>query len=405
MATNLGEILNRLKAEAEAKTDTRMAEGEALFKIGQEDQVLSSQWKRNEQGELVDPENNTLKPDSSLDLLATTLTGRTRTRECLNLPSNADNFDVCNGLGPGNALRNALVLQKLGFRVVEKNTVFGKLKLVESVENWRQRNEIKQAPVGQEDVVRLNSKQIGSEAIENLTNMVRAVNMNPSVLNKGWKPPKMTGDEYKAPVGPTPSTKASVVPAFSWAVMSGGANVEGEVAAINNVIKADSFAIKLGAGLESTQLGGGEKEYALSLDKVDDKAVFALRRAYHDLRARLESRGKQLDGSDQATIEEQLKKFEDAHRRLLLSIELLRAMNDLVEKGLITKEKVPVSEVLEKQHHLVKRVEDRKRKVMVILSSLGTAVAVEAPTQAPVTTPVAVGTEIPRPLDELVVEL
>jgi hypothetical protein len=394
MATTVGAILNRLQSEATKRVSERMAESEALFNVGKVDEVLKSQWKRNDKGELVDEAGNVINDKTTVEV--------GDFAKCMNAKVEGS-LNEC-AVDPQNPFRSALILQKLGFKVVERNTTLGKLKLVESVKSWRQRNGLKDVATTA-NTISLQAKEISSNAIFNLENMVKHVNLNPSILNKGWKSPKMVGDDYKPPAKPVPSDAEAPAPTFSWVRMSGGANVEGEVAAINNVIKADSFAIKLGAGLESVQLGGGEKEYALSLDKVDDKAVFALRRAYHDLRARLENSGKRLDDNDRKTIEEELRKFEESHRRLLLSVEYLRAMNDLVEKGLVTKDKVPLSEVLEKQHHLVKRVEDRKRKVMVILSSLGTAVALEAPSPAPLLAPVAVGSELPVPLDDLVVEV
>lgn len=392
--SKLGDLLKELEKTASARVDAKMAEEARLF-MSEEDQdkVLKSKWSRNNKGELFN-ETTQINKDTIInpDVAACV---KNDTNDLTNCSKEKEGFT--------NPLEASLILQKLGFKVIEKMTTLGRLKLVESVASWKHRNEIKSSLAGSIEQINLVTKNLSSNAESNLTHMVTLVNMNPSILNKGWKPPKMTGDKWEPPKGPTPSTKPKEDFGFVW--LSGGANVEGEVEAINNVIRTDSFAIKLGAGLETAQLGGGEKEYALSLDKIDDKSTFALRGLYHDLRNRLKHNGKELDAKDEKVIEEQLKKFEVSRRRLLLSIELLKAMNDLVEKGLITKDKIPFSEVYDKQHHLVKKVEDRKKKVMVILSSLGTAVALEEPTTAPKTTLTSTGHELPVPADDLSIEV
>jgi uncharacterized protein YukE len=393
MAT-IGDLLKKLETEAQSTADSRMAAAKALFDLSNVDKVLKSEWSRDASGHLhldgVQIRNSTQLPDIS---------------NCINTPLD-QNLASCSS-DIKDALQASLVLKKLGFKVEEKNTVLGRLKLVESVESWRQSRNLNVLPAPRGGVAQnidLQSKQIGSTAIDNLRKMVDLVNMNPSILNKGWTP-SQGKPQYEPPGVPTPSTKTPPKPAFVWGVLRGGANLEGEVAAMNNVIKSNSFAIKLANGTSSVQLGGGEREYATSLDEVDEKAVFGLRRAYHDLRATLESRGKSLDKNDERTIESELDKHESAVKKLLVALGLLKGMNDLVAKGLITNKDVPLAEVAEKKDHLVKRVEDRKRKLMVILSSLGSAVAVEVPGVAPPSTLSAVGTQIPTPLQNLVVDL
>ena len=390
--SNLGDLLKELQKTASARVDAKMTEEAKLFMSEKDqDEVLKSQWSRDNEGKLFN--KDTQINDK------TAITGSTV--NCVK--TTGDNLSNCS-TAITSPLEASLILQKLGFKVVEKMTTLGRLKLVESVESWKQRNEMTVGTgTGTAQQINLSTKNISSVAQDNLNNMVNLVNMNPSILNKGWKPPTMTGDKWVPPKGPSPSTKPKEEYGFVW--LSGGGNVEGEVEAINNVIRTDSYAIKLGAGLETAQLGGGEKEYALSLDQIDDKSTFALRGLYHDLRNRLKHNGKELDSKDEKVIEEQLNKFEVSRRRLLLSIEILKAMNDLVERGLITKDKIPFSEVYDKQHHLVKKVEDRKKKVMVILSSLGTAVALEEPTTAPKTTLTSTGSELPVPADDLSVEI
>lgn len=390
-SNNLGELLKKLQETASARVDAKMAEEAKLF-MNEEDQdkVINSKWSRDNKGKLFD---GTTQIDDK------TTVGQ-NVADCVT--NNNEDLTNCVSNDIKSPLEASLILQKLGFKVVEKMTTLGRLKLVESVESWKQRNEMRNSLPSSIEL-NLTTKNLSSAAEAKLKSMVELVNMNPSILNKGWKPPKMTGDKWVPPEEPTPTTRPKEDYGFVW--LSGGGNVEGEVEAINNVIKSDSFAIKLGAGLETAQLGGGEKEYALSLDQIDDKSTFALRGLYHDLRNRLKQNGKELDSKDEKVIEEQLNKFETTRRRLLLSIELLKAMNDLVEKGLVTKDKIPFSEVYDKQHHLVKKVEDRKKKVMVILSSLGTAVALEEPTTARKTTLTSTGHELPVPADYLSVEV
>jgi hypothetical protein len=306
------------------------------------------------------------------------------------------------------ALRNALILQKLGFQTFEKNTTLGKLKLVESVDSWIKRNKIPEdkTPGNAGSLIKdpdnPNRNKIGSRSLARLRSMVLTVNINPSILNKGWKPPKNTLD-YKPPAVPTPTPASRPEPVFTWLLPMRGGNVEGEVAAINNVVSSDSNAIKLATGLKELQHGGGS-EYRLSLDAFDDKAVFALQKAYNELKGKLESKGKKLDSADQALIEKELADFNKLHRKVLLSVEIMKAVNDMVSKGLITKDVISRQDVLDRQHSLVKKSEDKKRKLMVILGSLGSAVAVEVGHKSAPTAPPSVPTELPRSLEDFVIE-
>ena len=333
---------------------------------------------------------------------------------CLSLPENATRYDNCvypeGGRYFMNALRDSLILKKLGFKTLEKNTTLGKLKVVESVDSWLQRNKVEKDNsndiLGGRDTILILNKfnttgnTIGSAALARLREMVGIVNRTPSILNKGWKAPK-DSIEYKSPKADVPTPTDKKEPVFTW--MTGGSNVDGEVEAINNVIKSDSHAIKLASGLKELQHGGGS-EYRLSLDKFDDKTVFALQSAYNDLKSKLEAKGKSLDKADQDLIENELTSYNKLHRKVLLSVEIMRAVNDMVSKGLITKDKIPVNDVIDKQHLLVKKSEDKKRKLMVILGSLGSAVAVEVGHKAAPTAPPSVPTEIPVSLEDLVIE-
>jgi hypothetical protein len=246
--------------------------------------------------------------------------------------------------------------------------------------------------------------EIGSESLAKLREMVRNVNKNPVILNRNFKPPKNLKEvtsQAQAKV-PTPGKRREFV--FPWLMSGGGSSTQGTVAAINNVVKTDAFAIRLTTGLQTLQHGGA-KEYKLTLADIDDKAVFALQSEYDNLKSKLESKGKQLDKADEDLIRQNFEDYNKLHRKLLLSVNLIKAMNDLVDKGLVEKEKIPLSEVYDKQHLLLKRVDDRKKKLMVILGSLGNAVAVEVGQRSAPTTLPSVPSQLPVGLEELVLDL
>jgi hypothetical protein len=418
---SIADLMKQVSASAAKKVADIMTEGEQLFSRGSENDPKGplrekGNFSRDAKGNLVftnntgdqttlDINKNWGELTSQQKIVALGNNNQPAVVNCLKATDDQTNLADCvraDSSNEINALRSALILQKLGFNVVEKNTTLGKLKLVESVDNWLARNNVKRAGQVNElvkDQANPSRNQIGSDALNRLRNMVELVNRSPSILNKGWKPPK-DNVEYKSPKLDLPAPSQKKEPVITW--MSGGSNVEGEVSAINNVIKADSHAIKLGTGLQTLQHGGGS-EYRLSLDQFDDKTVFALQSAYNDLKYKLETKGKKLDASDQKTIEDELVSYNKLYRKVLLSIELMKAMNDMVSKGLITKDQIPLQEVYDKQDLLVKKSEDKKRKLMVILGSLGSAVAVEVDGKTPSVVPSA-STEIPVSLESLVIE-
>jgi len=424
MAT-IGNLLEQASQKATATVSSKITEGEELFSLDKfQEQVLDgSPWSRDASGNLVrrgvegvaeqtfDFKNEEVRSLGTDDKAFKGNDDLKATQECLALGKDETNLSKCvepNVHADGStALRDAFILQKLGFQVVTRNTTLGRLKMVESVDSWKSRNGLKLvspatgATINNTLNLATDVKQLGSNALAKLREMVRNVNRNPSVLNPGWKPPK---DEkaYVPPARSTATPNARQVPKFNWVAMRGG-NVEGNVAAINNVIKTDAYAIRLGAGTQNLQHGGG-KEYAFALDQVDDKAVFALQSTYNDLRARLEARGKSLDETDRQLIENELKNFNKLHRKLLFSVELLRAMNDMVDKGLITQDKIPLREVMDKQHLLVKRVDDKKRKLVGIINVLGSAVAVEVGSSSAPAPQLVVQTELKEDLENLVIQ-
>jgi hypothetical protein len=419
MATkSIKEIMEKIQESVTNKVGAKMAEDAGLFAVSKMEKYLTEtgDYQRNSEGKLVKKDGTVIDFEQGLNVAfpdAADAADNVKALNCFN--EITDNLDEC--ATPKStkeyALRNALILQKLGFKVLEKNTWLGRLKIIESVENWmaRTKREEKDTLTGTTttgaDNGNIRKDTIGSAAVTTLKAMVESVNYNPSILNPGFVMPKMKGEDYKARLPPTVTASTRPPLNLAWASMEsmkGGANIQGEIEAINNVIKTNAFAIKLGSGLAGEQLGGGVGEYKLGLSHFDDNSFYAIRNSYHNLLDKLKAKNKDIAKDDKNLIEKQLESYESAHKKLLYSVELVKAMNEMVSKGLITKNEIPLQDVLDKQHHLVKKVDDRKKRLTVILSTLGGVLALETGSSKPQMEVPVVGAELETSLADMVIE-